>query len=381
MRTNRGGVENAVSTTKRIPICEPDISALEHSLVSRSLKSGWLSSKSPAVRQFEEAFAGSVGCRYAHAVSSGTAALQLALAGLGIGKDDEVIVPDLTFVATANAVSYLGSRPVLVDVTRNSWTIDPDQILSKLGKKTKAIIVVHLYGHPADMSPLLRIAKAHKLAIVEDAAEAYGARYKKRHVGGLASAGCFSFFGNKTLTTGEGGIITTNSKRLYNRIVFLNNHAMSQERKYYHPIIGYSYRMGSLQAALGLAQVKRAAGLIAKKRRIASMYRALLADLHEYFVFPPQERWARSSSWMFSVLLKPGKKGNRADLMGFLESNNIETRPFFSPLHRLPMYRQADRFPVSSMLAKRGMSLPSGTTLTRIDIARVSHVIHDFFRI
>lgn len=366
---------------KRIAIYEPDISIREHKYLSDCIKNGWISSRGPYVKRFEQAFSQSINTRYALATSSGTAALHLALLGLGIEKDYEVIIPDLTFVATANAVSYLGARPVLVDITRNSWTIDPEQVLSKVTKQTKAIIVVHLYGHPADMNPLRQIARKHNLYIIEDAAEAFGTRYRGKVVGGLGNIGCFSFFANKTVTTGEGGMVTLNNKKLYNHISFLNNHSMSKKKRYYHPKVGYNYRMSSLQAAVGLAQIERSKQLIAKKRKIALQYTTLLKDLEEFITFPTEQPWAFCTYWMYSVVLKPLRKKNiRNRLMKFLESFNIESRPFFTALHKLPMYRQDGQFPISTMLSANGLSLPSGTTLRTSDIAFVCKAIHSFFR-
>lgn len=379
---NMPGIHTGITLCmKRIAMAEPDITQKERGYLARCIQDDWLSSKGPFVKRFEQAFAKSLGVRYALATSSGTAALLLALSGLGIQKDDEVIIPNLTFVATANAVSYLNACPVLVDVKRSSWTIDPAHVLSKLTKRTRAIIAVHLYGHPCDMSALRALARNYNLYLVEDAAQAIGSSYRGKEVGGLGNVGCFSFYGSKTITTGEGGMITTNNKKLYDRIAFLNSQAMSEKKRYYHSEVGYNYRMSSLQAAVGLAQVERKNELVAKKNRIADLYTKFLKDLEKFIVLPTKESWASCVYWMFSIVTKPrNKKMNRNHLIKFLENHNIESRPFFVPLHKLPMYQQEGQYEVSTRLSENGLSLPSGTTLKKSEIAYTSKLIHEFFR-
>src|SRR4051794_2062931 len=240
-----------------IPISKPSIGPRERELVLDAVDSGWVSSIGKYIDEFEAVFARYCGTEFALAVSNGTTGLHLALVTLGIGPGDEVIIPDLTFVATANAVAYTGAKPILADVDPDTLCIDPASVKSLITERTKVIMPVHLYGHPADMDELTVIAKAYNVAVIEDAAEAHGAEYKGRRVGGLSQCGVFSFYGNKVITTGEGGMLTTNDPAFYRRAKRLRDHAMSAERRYFHDERGFNYRMTNLQAALGVAQMER----------------------------------------------------------------------------------------------------------------------------
>ena len=292
----------------RIPIAEPSLGGRELQYITDAVESGWVSSAGPYVQAFEAAFAEAVEARFATSTSNGTSALHLALLALGIGPGDEVIVPALSFVASANVVAYTGARPVFVDVDPVTWTIDPGAVEARLTPRTKAIMPVHLYGHPADLEPIQRLAEASSLAVIEDAAEALSARYQGRPVGALGTIGAFSFYGNKIVTTGEGGMVVTNDPDLLNRVNLLKNHGMDPDRRYWHPVIGFNYRMTNLQAALGLAQLEQLDQFRARKRAIADRYRSRLdglPGLHR----PCGAASAESVYWLYTVLVGPAEAG------------------------------------------------------------------------
>lgn len=326
------------------------------------------------VTKFEAEFARFCDTEHCVATANGTVALHLALIALGIRPGDEVIVPTLTFVATANAVLYANARPVFVDSDPVTWTLSPQEVERKVTPKTKAIIVVHLYGHPVDMEPILELARKHGLWVIEDAAEAHGAEYRGRRVGGLSDVGVFSFYGNKTITTGEGGAVLARDRALHERASFLRDHAMSPDRRYYHTEVGYNYRLTNLQAAVGVAQLERIDQFIEAKRKIASAYAERLGDVPG-LTLAPEAPWARSSFWMYSVLVGAGFPTDRDGLMAHLRSQHIESRPFFHPMHTLPPYATQERFPVAERLAQQGINLPSSTSLTLDELDRVATAI------
>ena len=264
---------------KFIPVAEPLLGARELELVTDCVTTGWISSLGKYIPQFEQEFSAYCASKYGVATSNGTTALHLALVTIGVGPGDEVLIPDLTFVATANAVSYTGARPVMVDVDPHTWQMDAKDIEKRITPATKAIIPVHLYGHPCDMDPIMEIARRHQLLVIEDAAEAHGALYRGRRVGGIGDMGCFSFYANKIITTGEGGIIVTNNKEWADKASWLRDHGMSKERRYYHPVIGFNYRMTNLQAAVGVAQMEKIDSFIARKRELAAAYNERLAGV------------------------------------------------------------------------------------------------------
>lgn len=360
----------------RIPIVEPYFDKDELHYVSDCIRSGWISSAGKYVQMFGDEFARYCDVRCGVPVSTGTAALHLALVVLDIGLGDEVIVPDLTFVATANAVVYCGARPVFVDIDKNTWNIDPSKIEVKITKKTKAIVPVHLYGHPADMDPILKLAKKHNLYVIEDAAEAHGAEYKGKKVGGFGDIACFSFFGNKTITTGEGGMLITNNKEWAKRAKYLRDQAKSPKRKYWHANIGYNYGLTNLQAGVGLAQLKKLDGFIEKKRQIASWYNNLLKNING-ITLPPEKSWAKNSYWMYSILVEKKFGSSRNHLMEKLKERGIETRPFFYPIHSMPPYRKlaTGNYPNTINIARKGLNLPSSVTLKVKDIVHIVSVI------
>ena len=347
-----------------IPIAEPWIGKEEEVLVLDALRSGWISSIGRYVGEFEDEFARFASAKHAITVSNGTAALHLALVALEIGPGDEIIIPDLTYIATANAVAYTGATPVLVDVDKDTWTIDPNKREDKINRRTKAIIPVHLYGHPADMDPIMAISRKHNLFVIEDAAEAHGAIYKNQVVGSIGTIGCFSFFGNKIITTGEGGMLTLNNNTLAEKIRILKNQGVSKTKKYFHPEIGFNYRMTNIQAAIGLAQLRKVQKVIDRKIAIAKLYQKFLSPLVPQVTLHPQAEWARCVFWLYSILIHNKGIKNRDHLMEALKESNIDSRPFFYPIHHQPKYKSKDRLPVSENLSTSGINLPSSPNLT-----------------
>ncbi|MBP9759339.1 DegT/DnrJ/EryC1/StrS aminotransferase family protein [Candidatus Dojkabacteria bacterium] len=358
-----------------IPIAEPIIGREELDLVTKTLKSGWISSIGENISKFEETFSKYCGAKYGVATSNGTAALHLCLVSAGIGPGDEVIVPSMTFIATANAVVYTGAKPIFVDSEIETGNIDPDKIESKINKNTKAIIAVHLYGHPANMGLVRFIAHKHKLLVFEDAAEAHGAKYKGKTVGGLSNASCFSFYGNKIITTGEGGMIVTNNKAFANKARALRDHGVSLKRKYYYPWLGFNYRMTNIQAAIGLAQFNKIDEIIERKREISKIYRKYLATLVPRITLSNEAEWARSVFWMNSILVPPKGKVNRDFLISELKKQGIDSRPFFFPIHKYSRFGKPEKLPVAEYLARTGINLPSSSNLNEDTIKYICNNI------
>lgn len=358
---------------KFIPVAEPALVGNESKYVLDCVESTWISSNGKYLERFESEFAEFCGVKHAMACSNGTVALHLALRALDMGPGDEVIVPALTFVATANAVVYCGATPVFADVDPKTWNIDPAHVESLIGKHTKAIIPVHLFGLPADMERIAELASQHGIAVIEDAAEAHGARYRGKRAGSLGTLGTFSFYGNKILTTGEGGMVTTNDDTLAAQVRLLKGQGMDPDRRYWFPQLGYNYRMTNVAAAIGVAQLERAQWHVERRREIASRYRSLLStDSRISFQLVPDE--CEHAYWMTSIVLENSNAGQRDQVMAALANENIETRPFFYPLHTLPMYWavQESALPVSERLGEAGISLPSSATLTDGDQERVT---------
>jgi perosamine synthetase len=365
-----------------IPVSAPVIGEREIAYVTDAVRSGWVSSIGPYVDRFEATFARYVGVRHAVAVANGTVALHVTLHALGIGRGDEVVIPDLTFAATAHAVLLTGAIPVLADVEPGSWCIDPSAVRRALGPRTRAILPVHLYGQAADMSALGDLAREASVPVIEDAAEAHGATWANRMVGSLGRAGAFSFFGNKVITTGEGGMVTTDDDELASRIRFLKDHGMSRERRYFHSELAFNYRMTNLQAALGVAQLEHLEGFIAKKRLIHSWYAEALGDLPG-LELNPELPDSRNVFWMTSVLLPPDARPE--DVARWLRERGIDSRPFFVPMSELPHLGGLRRVsargdgscPVAASLSRRGLNLPSGCALSRDDVARAARALRD----
>jgi perosamine synthetase len=320
-----------------------------------------------------------MGARYGVACANGTVALHLALATAGLGPGDEVIVPTFTIIATANAVAYLGAEPVLVDSEPATWNLDIGQVEAKITPRTKAIIPVHTYGHPVDMDSLNAIAQKYGLFVLEDAAEAHGARYKGRPVGSLGDAASFSFYGNKIITTGEGGMVTTDREDVARLAWNLRDHAFSTERHFWHKFLGYNYRITNLQAAVGLAQTEQLEKFVAARRANAAYYTGLLKQIPG-IITPPEASWVTNVFWMYGILLEKEFPLTRDRLRQGLAKRGIETRTFFIPMHCQPIYFdrfRGQRYPVAEDLCKRGLYLPSASNLTRADIEMVVGAIRD----
>ncbi len=368
--------------TKFLSVAEPDLSELEERYVLEAVRSGWISSIGAFIDRFEQSFAKFCDAKHAVAVANGTVALHLALVAKGIGPGDEVLIPDLTFVATGSAVRHAGAEPVLVDVRPDDWCMDPDLVENAISPRTKAIIPVHLFGHPARMNEIRGIAQRNGLFVLEDAAEAHGATYHGKPVGSLGDAAAFSFYGNKLVTTGEGGAITTNDAEFAARVRFLKDHAMSKERRYYHPDVGYNYRMTNLQAALGCAQLERYEQIRRSKDRLLNWYREAMQGLPiSLNPIPPN---GGAVCWLVAGLLpETTTYAQREGLMHRLRSQHgIDTRPFFVPLSKNPPYAncrraQESRKSVAEDLAERGICLPSSNSLAQEDVVRIAKCLAD----
>ncbi|MGD1075620.1 MAG: DegT/DnrJ/EryC1/StrS family aminotransferase [Thermodesulfovibrionales bacterium] len=360
---------------KRIPVACPFFNGNEKKYVLDCIETGWVSSIGKYIEKFEEKFARFCGVKHAISCSNGTAALHLALLACDVGSGDEVIVPTLTYIAAANAVTYCEARPVFVDSEADTWNIDPSKIEEKITPKTKGILVIHLYGHPADMDPILDIAKKHNLFVIEDAAEAHGARHRNRTVGSLGDIGTFSFFGNKIITTGEGGMVVTDDPVRAERIRRLKGQGVDPKRRYWFPIVGYNYRMTNIQAAIGLAQLENISWHLQRRRELADLYHNHLSGLSDFLDLPVEKQWARHAYWMFSVILRDPVCMSRDRFTDALQKEGIETRPLFYPMHVLPPYRDSDSedtFPVATHLASRGLNLPTHASLTEDDIVYIT---------
>lgn len=367
-------LQTSARPEKFIPIYEPTLGDAEEAAVMDAVRSGWISSNGKYIREFEERFAAFCGVQHGVSTSNGTTALHLAIHALGIGPGDEVIVPALTFVASANAVHYTGATPVFADVDAQSWTLDPAAIEALITPRTKAITPVHLYGHPAPMTALRAIADQHGLLLIEDAAEAHGAQVGERRTGNLGHAAAFSFFANKIITTGEGGMVTTNDAALAARCRMLRDHAMPPERRYWHDEVGFNYRMTNLQAAVGVAQMARIDEFIARKRAIAHRYQALLETVPG-LTLPVELPGYTNVYWMYSILVDEHYGLTRDELMLALREQNIDSRPFFHPLDTLPPYQRGVPCPTALRLSRQGLNLPSAPTLTDNQVLYIGETI------
>lgn len=349
-----------------IPISQPSITQKEIDYVTDAIKSGWVSSLGKYIDQFEAEFAAFCGVKHAIAVSNGTVAIHLALVALGIKEGDEVIVPDFSFIATANAVMHARAIPIFADIDPYNLCISVESIQKKITAKTKAIIPVHIYGHPADMPAINALAKEYNLLVIEDAAEAHGSSINGQKTGSWGICGTFSFYGNKNITTGEGGMITTNSDELNEHLRFLRDHAMSKEKRYWHTEVGYNYRMTNLQAALGVAQLERANELIAKRKEIYSWYKK---HLHNFdgVTLNKTYSWADNTYWLICAEIANYNEDKRVELMAKLKAAGIDTRPFFYPMSMMPMYKKADN-PVTYDIYDKGINLPTYFDLTEAEV-------------
>jgi perosamine synthetase len=369
-------VEEAL-TRQIIPVSDPRLDGNELRYLTQCVQSNWISSAGRFVREFEETFARVVGCRYGVACSNGTTSLHLALVTFGLRPGDEVLMPAFTMIATANAIKYTGATPVLVDSERETWNPDPTRFEGAVTPRTRGIVVVHTYGHPVDMDPILELAARRGLWVLEDAAEAHGAAYRGRPIGSIGQAASFSFYANKIITTGEGGMITTNDPEFARLGRRLRDHAFSDERHFWHKYLGFNYRMTNMQAAVGLAQTERLEELVRIRRENAARYSARLRRIPG-LTLPVERPWAKNVYWMYGVVVEDAFGISRDELRRRLARRGIETRTFFIPIHLQPIYYElfrGQRFPVAEELCQRGLYLPSGATLTEAEIAYVCDAV------
>jgi perosamine synthetase len=372
-----------------IPVNEPLLRQRELEYVSECVRTGWVSSAGRFIEAFEEGWAAYCGRRYGIAVSNGTVALQVAVACLELKPGDEVIMPSFTIISCAQAVTYNNSIPVLVDSDPRTWCMDVGQLEEKLTPRTRAIMPVHIYGHPVDMDPVIKVAEKYSLAIIEDAAEAHGAKYLSgrntasptwRICGSFGTLSCFSFYANKLITTGEGGMILTDDAKLAEKARSLRNLCFRPDRRFYHEDLGFNFRLTNLQAALGLAQLERIEEIIARKRWMGQEYSRRLAGLDD-LQLPVEESWAENVYWMYGVVLSENAGMDATLFARRLKERGVETRPFFLGLHEQPALHQRGLFlgeqhPVAERIARQGLYLPSGLALTAEQIASVCEAVH-----
>lgn len=353
-----------------IPLVQPLFNGNEKKYLTECVETGWISSQGSFVSKFEKIFSEYSSSPNTLAVSNGTSALHLAICALGIGKGDEVIIPDFTFAAVINAVIYSGAKPIIIDVDKDDMTIDSSLIEKNITKKTKAIIAVHLYGYSADMQKIMKIAKKHKLYVIEDCAEALGTFYKGKHVGIEGDAATFSFFGNKTISTGEGGMLQFKRKKYLNLAKKLRDHGMSQNKRYWHEEVGFNYRLTNLQSAVGVAQMEKIDFFVKRKREIAKTYNSYLSAF-EKLTLPKDGKYIKNSYWLYTVLLDESTSIYRDKIISFLSKSDIEVRPTFNPLHKMPPYiKYKPKNPLSNSVSfsKRGISLPTSINMTKEEI-------------
>jgi perosamine synthetase len=364
-----------------IPLAEPRLDGNELAYVTDCISTNWISSQGKYVNRFESMFSEYTHGNEAIAVSNGTVALHLALAALGIGQGDEVIAPDFTFAASINAILHAGATPVLVDVDIETWTIEVGEIEKALTNRTKAIMPVHLYGHPCDMDPIMKVARDYNLFVIEDCAEAVGSHYRDNHVGTFGDAATFSFYGNKTITTGEGGMVLFRDKSVAKTARKLRDHGMRLDKRYWHDVVGYNYRLTNVQAAIGVAQMERVEHFVQHKRNLAKTYHRALQNMDEIRL-PLEAEWATSSYWLYTILLKDDSGIHRDDLIQRLLMNGIEARPVFYPMHLMPPYSlfNGERsLKNTKNISRRGISLPSASTLTESQVQEIASVIKNNF--
>jgi perosamine synthetase len=365
----------------KIPLFEPNITEDDVEFVKRILEEKQISGRAPIINELEKAFSNYLGVKHAIACSSGTAALHLAMAALGIGEGDEVIAPTFTMMSPIFAILYTGAKPVLIDADKNYWTIEPLEIERKISKKTKAILVVHIYGNPVDIKPILEVAEKHDLYVIEDCAEALGATYYGKKVGTLCDIATFSFYANKLITSGEGGMVTCKDYNIAEKLRSLRDLCFGKTNKFLHEGLGYNYRLSALQAALCFSQLKRIEEHLNKAKWIAKTYTEFLENINELYLHQSPS-WGESSYWMYSVVVN-SDRNQRNELMNFLAKHGIETRQFFVPAHRQPLLYSIENsncYPNADFLAERGLNLPSGLTLTKDMINSCTKIIKRFFK-
>lgn len=360
----------------KIPVSKPNLCGNEKKYILDCIKTNWIS-YGKYVNKFEKEFTKYIGTKYASSCSSGTSALHLAMLALGIKGGDEVIIPALTFVSSMNSILYNNAIPVLIDSENDTWNMNVDQIEKKITKKTKAVMAVHLYGHPVDLDPVREICEKHGLFLIEDTAEAIGSRYKGKKVGSIGDVSIFSFYGNKTITTGEGGMVATNDVDIIDRIKILKDQGKSKQKRYWHEIIGYNYRMTNIQASIGLAQLENINKFIKRKREIAKYYHENLQI--EGIRHPAEKKYAFNTYWLYSVILNDNLGIYRDELIMKLAKLGIETRPFFIPMNKLPIYRSYfksnENYPVAENLSRNGINLPSSSKLKNEELEYICNSI------
>ncbi len=373
-----------------IPVNEPLLNEQDLAYVAECVRTGWVSSAGRFIDEFEQRWAKYCGRRFGVTVSNGTAALQLAVACLGLRPGDEVIIPTFTIISCALAVIYNEGVPVLVDSEPRTWCMDVSQIEQKITPRTRAIMPVHIYGHPVDMDPILDLADSHGLAVIEDAAEVHGAEYLSRRdthyatwrrCGGFGALSCFSFYANKLVTTGEGGMVLTDDPELAEKARSLRNLCFKAERRFYHESLGFNFRLTNLQAALGLAQLERIDEIVARKRWMGQEYTHRLKGI-KGLQLPAEESWARSVFWMYGVVLSKEIPMDAREFAQKLREHGVDTRPFFLGMHEQPVFHQrglfvGNEYPVANWLADRGLYLPSGLALTENQVEEVCKAVHE----
>jgi perosamine synthetase len=357
-----------------IPISQPSVSQKEIDYVTDAVKSTWISSLGKYIDRFEAEFAQFCEARYAVSVSNGTVAIQLALTAHGIGAGDEVIVPNLSFIATANAVLHCNAKPVFADVDPFNYCLDPKSVEKLITSQTKAIMPVHLYGHPAEMDKLMELASKYGLWLIEDAAEAHGATVHGKRVGSLGHCATFSFYGNKNFTTGEGGMITTDDEDFYNRCKYLRDHAMSKEKRYWHTAPGFNFRMTNIQAAIGCAQLERADQIMEKRQLIFYWYEKYLVKLDGLSLNRTNE-WATNAYWLICLENKKWTEKDRDDFMIELKKRGVDSRPFFYPMSDMPYLNEKVNTPVTHEVYKRGVNLPTYFDITEEQVKFVCEIV------
>lgn len=360
----------------KYPVYQPSIGATEKRFVNECLDSTWISSKGKFIAEFEQGFADYLGTAHATSVCNGTVALHLALVTLGIGPGDEVLVPTLTYIASVNTITYTGATPVFVESLPDSWQMDPADVERRITPQTKAIMAVHLYGHPCDMDRLGDIARRHGLLLVEDCAEAIGSEFNGQMVGTFGQVGCFSFFGNKTITTGEGGMVVCNDSGLYEELRHYKGQGLAAHREYWHDRIGFNYRMTNICAAIGAAQLQSIDAVLERKQAIAEWYIRELKDTSTevHHAMGP----VRHTYWMISILVPQAEQ--RDPLRDHLNRLGIETRPLFYPVHTMPIYPgKPGDFPVAEGIAERGLNLPSYADLDQAAVSEIAAAVREFF--
>jgi perosamine synthetase len=369
-----------------IPVNEPVLDGNEKKYLLECIETGWISSEGAFVNQFEEQFAAKVDRRYGIAVSNGSAALDVAIATLEIGQGDEVILPTFTIISCAAAIVRAGAIPVVIDCDPVTWNMDVSQIEGKITSKTKAVMIVHIYGLPVDLEPLLAIAYKHGLKIIEDAAEMHGQTYKGLPCGSFGDISTFSFYSNKHITTGEGGMLVTDNAEIATRCRSLRNLCFQPQQRFFHEELGWNYRMTNLQAALGIAQLERIDEFVIRKHTMGRKYTELLADIPGLQLPVAKTDYANNIYWVFGLVLKDEIQFSVSEVMMYLKEHNIGTRPFFWPMHEQPVFRKMGLFnnetcPISEKISRRGFYIPSGLALTEKQLQRVASTLREALEI